>query len=204
MLFGESSERKKLEERMRAEGRLPPGQSLTLKWPVLHQGSVPRANLGTWDFRVDGLVEKPLRLTWEEFSKLPQTEIHCDIHCVTHWSRFDNTFKGVPFTELMKLVTPKPVAHFALVHGENGYTTNIPLVDLMKPTTMFAFQHDGEPLTADHGYPVRLLLPHLYLWKSAKWVRGFTFLAEDEPGFWEQNGYHMYGDPFKEQRFDTD
>ena len=203
MLF-EGGERKRLEQQMRAEGRLPPGQSLTLKWPVLHEGSVPRTDLHTWDFRIDGLVEKPVRLTWEEFNKLPRTQIHCDLHCVTRWSRFDNRFEGVPLTEVMKLVTPKPSAHFAMVRGEHGYTANLPLEDLMKPETMFAFSHDGEPLTADHGGPLRLIVPHLYLWKSVKWVRGLSLMAEDEPGFWEQNGYHIYGDPWKEQRFDTD
>jgi DMSO/TMAO reductase YedYZ molybdopterin-dependent catalytic subunit len=204
MIFGESSERKKLEQQMRGEGRLPPGQSLTLKWPVLHEGNVPRTDLRSWDFRIDGLVEKPVRLMWEEFNKLPKSEIRCDIHCVTRWSRFDNRFEGVLFTEVMKLVTPKPAARFAMLRGENGYTTNLPLEDLIKPTTIFAFQHDGEALTADHGYPLRLIVPHLYLWKSVKWARGFALTAEDEPGFWEQNGYHMYGDPWKEQRFDTD
>ena len=204
MLFGEGSERKKLEQQRRSEGRLPPGQSLTLKWPVLHEGDVPRVDLRTWDFRVDGLVEKPLRLTWEEFNRLPQTEIQCDMHCVTHWSRFDNRFEGVLFTEVMKLVTPRPEARFAMVRGENGYAANLPLADLMKPTTIFAFRHDGEPLSPEHGYPVRLIVPHLYLWKSVKWVRGFELTSRDEPGFWEQNGYHIYGDPWKKQRFDTD
>jgi DMSO/TMAO reductase YedYZ molybdopterin-dependent catalytic subunit len=218
VIFGESSERKKLEQLRRSEGRLPPGQSLTLKWPVLHEGDVPRVDLRTWDFRVDGLVEKPLRLTWEEFNRLPQTEIQCDMHCVTHWSRFDNRFEGVLFTEVMKLVTPKPAspageparpaggpeARFAMMRGENGYAANLPLADLTKPTTIFAFQHDGEALSPEHGYPVRLIVPHLYLWKSVKWVRGFELTARDEPGFWEQNGYHIYGDPWKEQRFDTD
>jgi len=204
VIFGESSERKKLEQQMRSAGRLPPGQSLTLKWPVLHEGSVPRVDLRTWDFRIDGLVEKPVRLTWEEFNRLPRVEIHCDLHCVTRWSRFDNRFDGVPFTEVMKLVTPKPGANFAMIRGENGYTTNLPLSDLMRPTTIFAFSHDGEPLPAEHGYPLRLIVPHLYLWKSAKWVRGFSHEAQDEPGFWEQNGYHIRGDPWKEQRYDTD
>ena len=122
---------------------------------------------------------------------------------MTRWSRFDNRFEGVLFTEVMKLVTPKPEARFAIVRAEHGYTANLPLADLMKPTTMFAFKHDGEPLSAEHGYPVRLLVPHLYLWKSVKWVRGFELVAEDTPGFWEQNGYHMRGDPWKEQRYDS-
>jgi len=204
MIFGEGSERKRLEQQRRSEGRLPPGQSLTLKWPVLHEGDVPRADLRTWNFRIEGLVEKPLRVTWEEFNRLPRTEIQCDMHCVTRWSRFDNRFEGVRFTEAMKLVTPKAEARFAMVRGENGYTANLPLEDLMKPTTIFAFRHDGEPLSPEHGYPVRLIVPHLYLWKSVKWVRGLELAAEEEPGFWEQNGYHIYGDPWKEQRFDTD
>ncbi len=204
MIFGETSERKKREREMHDAGRLPPGQSLTLKWPVLHEGPVPRVNLGAWDFRMDGLVEKPVRLTWEEFNKLPKTEIHCDIHCVTRWSRFDNRFEGVLFTEVMKLVQPRLEAHFAMVRGENGYTTNLSLSDLMMPTTIFAMKHDGEPLAPEHGYPLRLVVPQLYFWKSVKWVRGFALMARDEPGFWEQNGYHMRGDPWKNQRFDTD
>ena len=204
MIFGESSERKKLEQQRRSEGRLPPGQSLTLKWPVLHAGDVPRVDLRTWDFRIDGLVEKPVRLTWEEFNKLPKSEIQCDMHCVTRWSRFDNRFEGVLFTEVMKLVTPKPEARFALLRAEHGFTANLPLSDLMMPTTIFALKHDGEPLSADHGFPLRLIVPHLYLWKRVKWVRGFELTAEDVPGFWEQNGYHMRGDPWNEQRYDTD
>lgn len=204
MIFGETSDRKKLEREMHDAGRLPPGQSLTLKWPVLHEGSVPRVDLSTWDFRIDGLVQKPVRLTWEEFNKLPKTEIRCDIHCVTRWSRFDNRFEGVLFTEVMKLVKPKPEARLAMVRGENDYTTNLSLSDLMMPTTIFAMKHDGEPLAPEHGYPLRLVVPQLYFWKSVKWVRGVTLMARDEPGFWEQNGYHMRGDPWKQQRFDTD
>jgi DMSO/TMAO reductase YedYZ molybdopterin-dependent catalytic subunit len=204
VIFGESSERKRLEQQRRSEGRLPPGQSLTLKWPVLHSGSVPRFDPSTWDFRIAGLVEKTVRLTWEEFNRLPRAEIRCDIHCVTRWSRFDNRFEGVLFTEVMKLVTPKPEVRYGLIHAEQGFTANLPLEDLMRPTTMFAFKYDGEPLSAEHGYPLRLLVPHLYFWKSVKWVRGFDLLEEDTPGFWEQNGYHMYGDPWKEQRYDTD
>jgi DMSO/TMAO reductase YedYZ molybdopterin-dependent catalytic subunit len=204
MIFQERNERKKLEQERRNEGRLPPGQSLTLKWPVLQYGDVPRVDLRNWDFRIGGLVEKPVRLTWEEFNRLPQTEIQCDMHCVTRWSRFDNRFEGVLFTEVMKLVTPRPEARFAIIYGEPGYTTNLPLDDLTKPTTIFAVKHDGEPLTPEHGYPMRLIVPHLYLWKSVKWVRGFELTAEDAPGFWEQNGYHMYGDPWREQRYDSD
>lgn len=186
---------------MRDAGRLPPGQSLTLKWPVLHEGDVPRFDPKTWDFRVTGLVEKPLRLTWEQFTRLPMKEVTVDMHCVTRWSRFDVRWEGVPFTELMKLVELKPGTKFAMALGENGYTTNIPIADLMRPTTLFAMKENGEPLPPEHGYPVRLVVPHLYAWKSAKWIRGIEIMAEDAPGFWEQNGYNMYGDPFKEQRY---
>ncbi|MGO9640090.1 MAG: sulfite oxidase-like oxidoreductase [Candidatus Acidiferrales bacterium] len=204
MILGEGNERKELERKMQKEGRLPPGQSATIKWPVLHYGSVPSFNPQTWDFRIAGLVEKPVRLSWEEFNRLPQTEIVTDIHCVTRWSRFDNRWQGVLFTEVIKLATPKPEARFVLVHAEQGFTANVPLEDLMRPTTLFALKHDGEPLAAEHGYPLRLVLPHLYFWKSVKWVRGLELLPSDAPGFWEQNGYHMYGDPWKEERFDTD
>ncbi len=203
-MFWEHTERKELERQRQSEGRLPPGQSLTLKWPVLHYGSIPRFDPRTWDFRIGGLVEKPVRLSWEEFNRLPQKEVVADMHCVTRWSRFDNRWEGVPFTEVYKLVTPKAGATHAIVLAEQGFTANLPLEDLLRPTTLFAFKHDSEPLAAEHGYPLRLVVPHLYSWKSVKWVRGLDLIAHDAPGFWEQNGYHMYGDPWKEQRFDTD
>lgn len=186
---------------MRAVGRLPPGQSLTLKWPVLHTGSVPRFDPMRWDFRVTGLVESPLRLTWDEFTRLPMKEVVADMHCVTRWSRFDVRWEGVPFTEIMNLIRVKSEARYVMVLAEYGYTANVPLDDLERPTTLLVLKHNGQPLPADHGYPVRLVVPHLYAWKSVKWVRGLEFMARDAPGFWEQNGYHIYGDPFKEQRF---
>ena len=201
MIFAEGTERRQLERAMRDAGRLPPGQSATLKWPVLHEGHVPRFDPKTWDFRVTGLVETPLRLTWQQFAALPTKGLMADMHCVTRWSRFDVRWEGVPFTEVMKLVRARSGANFAMVHGENGYTSNAPLPDLMRPTTLFALKHNGEPLPPEHGYPVRLVVPHLYAWKSVKWVRGFELMEHDAPGFWEQNGYHIYGDPFKEQRF---
>jgi len=198
------NERKQKEQQMQREGRLPPGQSLTLKWPVLHYGSVPKFDPARWDFRIWGLVESPLRLTWSEFNRLPTVKTRSDFHCVTRWSRFDNEWQGVAFQELIRLVHPKPEAHFVLVHAEQGFTANLPLADLDRDDVLLATHHDGQPLTPDHGFPLRLIIPHLYAWKSVKWMRGLEFLPKDVPGFWEQNGYHMYGDPFREQRFDTD
>ena len=180
---------------------MPPGQSLTLKWPVLHYGSVPRFDPATWDFRVNGLVDTPLKLSWKEFNALPKIQRKSDFHCVTRWSRFDNRWDGVAFRELLGRVHPKPEAAYVLVHAEQGYTANVPLADLDREEVLLATHHDGEPLTAEHGYPLRLIVPHLYAWKSVKWVRSLEFLDHDTPGFWEQNGYHMRGDPWKEQRF---
>ena len=203
MLF-EGNERKALEQKMKAEGRLPPGQSLTLKWPVLHYGSVPRFDPERWDFRVYGMVENSIRWGWVEFNALPKVKRHSDFHCVTRWSRFDNDWEGVSFREVLGRVKLKPGASHVLVHAEQGYTANVPLADLDREEVLFATHHDGQPLSGDHGYPLRLIVPHLYAWKSVKWVRGIEFLDHDAPGFWEQNGYHMYGDPWKEQRFDRD
>ena len=197
-------ERKRKEQEMRSEGRLPPGQSLTLKWPVLHYGSIPKVDLARWDFRVTGLVEHPLRLSWEEFNQLPHVERASDFHCVTRWSRFDNHWAGVAMREILSRARPTPNGKYVLVHAEQGYTANVPLVDLDRDDVLLATHHDGEPLTQDHGYPLRLIVPHLYAWKSVKWVRGLELLSKDQAGFWEQNGYHMRGDPFKEERFDTD
>ena len=181
--------------------RLPPGQIVTRKWPVLHYGTVPTVDLATWRFKVSGAVERPFELGWEELNALPKREVACDIHCVTRWSRYDNVFGGVPVQELLGRAGVTAGGRFALVHAEHGYTTNLPLEDLDRPDNLLALTHDGEPLPPEHGGPVRLLVPHLYFWKSAKWVRGFEILEEDYPGFWEQNGYHMRGDPWAEERF---
>ncbi|HET9743471.1 MAG TPA: sulfite oxidase-like oxidoreductase [Terriglobales bacterium] len=197
-------ERKRKEREMRDAGRLPPGQSLTLKWPVLHYGSVPNFDPEHWDFSIKGLVERPLSVTWQEFSMLPRTHTTSDFHCVTRWSRFDNKWTGVSVQELLARAKPLAKAKYVLVHAEQGYTANLLLDDLQRQNVILATHHDGEPLTPDHGYPLRLIVPHLYAWKSVKWVRGFELLESDDPGFWEQNGYHMRGDPFREQRFDTD
>ncbi|MGH9492598.1 MAG: sulfite oxidase-like oxidoreductase [Terriglobales bacterium] len=203
-MFFEGDERKQLEKKMLAEGRLPPGQALTLKWPVLHYGGIPRFDAARWDFQVRGLVEAPLRFSWAEFNGLPRIGVTSDFHCVTRWSRFDNHWEGVAFRELLGRVKLKPRAAYVLVHAEQGFTANVPLADLDRENVLFATHHDGAPLAPDHGYPLRLIVPHLYAWKSVKWMRGIEFLDHDVPGFWEQNGYHMYGDPWKEQRFDTD
>jgi DMSO/TMAO reductase YedYZ molybdopterin-dependent catalytic subunit len=202
-LFDVPNERRERERQMRAAGRLPPGQSLTLKWPVLHEGSVPRFDRQTWDFRVFGLVEEPLTLHWKEFSQLPQTEVLADMHCVTRWSRFDNHWGGVLASETMRLIRLRPEARHVMVHAEQGYSSNLPLSDFLRLTTIFALRHDGEAIAAEHGYPLRLVVPHLYSWKSVKWVRGVELLDKELPGFWEQNGYNIYGDPFKEQRYST-
>lgn len=202
-LWGDD-ERKKLQEKMRQEGRLPPGQSLTLKWPVLHYGGVPDFDPQTWNFRTAGWVENPLRLNWEEFLRLPKVQVTADFHCVTRWSRFDNRWEGVSFRTVYDMTAPKPGATHVMVHCEEGYTTNVPLPDLLEDNVLLAYRHDGEPLPAEHGGPLRLIVPKLYAWKSAKWVHGLEFMPSDLPGFWEQNGYHMYGDPWKEQRFDAD
>jgi DMSO/TMAO reductase YedYZ molybdopterin-dependent catalytic subunit len=181
--------------------RLPPGQIITRKWPVLHFGTVPQVNVATWRFEVKGAVEQPYSLTWEELQTLPRQQTVCDIHCVTRWSRYDNAFEGVAVSRLLAVARPLAVARFVLVHAEQGFTTNLPLADLERPANLLATAHGGEPLPPEHGGPVRLLVPHLYFWKSAKWVRGFELLADDYPGFWEQNGYHMRGDPWMEERY---
>jgi DMSO/TMAO reductase YedYZ molybdopterin-dependent catalytic subunit len=184
-----------------ARPRLPPGQIVTQKWPVLHYGSVPRVDLTRWRFEVRGAVDRPFSLSWSELLALPRRETLCDMHCVTRWSRYDNVFDGVPVKALLARAGVRPEARYVLVHAEQEYTTNLPLADLDRPENLLALSHNGEPLTPEHGGPVRLLVPHLYLWKSAKWVTGFEVLEEDDPGFWEQNGYHMRGDPWREERY---
>jgi DMSO/TMAO reductase YedYZ molybdopterin-dependent catalytic subunit len=191
----------RLDVRTEASRRLPPGQIVTRKWPVLHYGTVPAFDAVTWRFRISGLVERPGELSWSELQALPRQETLCDIHCVTRWSRYDNVFEGVPVRALLERAGVQPEARYALVHAEHGYTTNLPLEDLERPENLLALSHNGEPLPAEHGGPVRLLVPHLYFWKSAKWVRGLELLADDYPGFWEQNGYHMRGDPWREERY---
>jgi DMSO/TMAO reductase YedYZ molybdopterin-dependent catalytic subunit len=181
--------------------RLPPGQYLTEKWPVLHAGSVPNVDLATWDLRVFGEVEKPVRLAWEELIAMPSREITVDIHCVTRWSRFNTRFRGVHWSELAKLVRPTPSARFVLAHAEQGFTSNVPLEAIEADDALLAYEADGEPLTPDHGWPLRLVVPSRYFWKSAKWLRGLELRATDEPGFWERYGYHNDADFTQEERY---
>lgn len=190
-----------LDVRNSGDLRLPPGQIVTRKWPVLHYGRVPAVDLGRWQFRLWGAVEAPVTLGWDAVNALPRQDMLCDIHCVTRWSRYDNRFTGIPVRAILAQVMPLPTVTHVLVHAEPDYTTNLPLADLDRAENLLATHHDGDPLPAEHGGPVRLVVPHLYFWKSAKWVTGFEFLEGDEPGFWEENGYHMYGDPWAEQRF---
>lgn len=197
--------RQLLEKRMRAEGRLPPGQSASVKWPVLHAGEVPAFYPQTWDFRVWGLVERPLTLRWDELAALPRTEVVTDLHCVTRWSTFDNRWGGVPVTEVLARAAPRPEARYVLALGHlgedrYGYSTNVPLADLERESALLVLTHDGAPLDPEHGGPLRLLVPHLYAWKSCKWLRGLVLLPEDRPGYWERHGYHMRGDPWREER----
>jgi DMSO/TMAO reductase YedYZ molybdopterin-dependent catalytic subunit len=199
--------RGKAEKKARAAGydpaRLPPGQYLTDKWPVLHAGSVATypADLAGWDLRVWGEVDNPVTLTWDELSRLPRVEATQDIHCVTRWSRFDASFEGIAWSSLAELVQPRPGARFAIAHAEAGFTANVPLEFLEREGAMLATHADGEPLSAEHGWPLRLIVPGTYFWKSAKWLRGIELRSDDEPGFWERLGYHNDADPFLEQRY---
>jgi DMSO/TMAO reductase YedYZ molybdopterin-dependent catalytic subunit len=197
--------RSKAEAKVRDAGydpaRLPPGQYLTEKWPVLHAGSVPSTDLATWTFRVWGQVESPIELSWEEFDALSKTDNVQDIHCVTRWSRFDTRFRGVHWRQLAALVQPKPTARFAVAHAEQGFTANVPLSALEDDLALLATEADGEPLSAEHGWPLRLVIPGKYFWKSAKWLRGIELTSSDQPGFWERYGYHNDADPWQEERY---
>ena len=204
--------RRQEETEARDMKRLPPGQSLTQKFPVLHYGSVPKTDLSTWDFRVFGLVEQEVRWSWAEFNQLPRTKVLMDIHCVTRWSKLDTTWEGVSVATLIAegFIQPKPEARYILQHCEQNYTTNTPLELALQPNFLLATHFDGRPLTPDHGYPLRAVIGSFadrsekesaYFWKGGKWLRGLEFLAEDKRGFWEKAGYHNEADPWTEQRF---
>jgi DMSO/TMAO reductase YedYZ molybdopterin-dependent catalytic subunit len=184
--------------------RVPPGQYVTEKWPVLHYGSVPSTDLAAWNFRAWGEVESPFSFTWDEFQQMPRKEVHTDIHCVTRWSRLDTDWEGVPIQHIIERAKLKPGAQFVLAHCEQGYTANLPLDVLDDDDVMLADIADGAPLTPEHGYPLRLLVPKRYFWKSAKWIRGLQFLPQDQLGFWERYGYNNNADPWKEERFSHD
>ena len=211
-MFNSIFRRKEDEKKFQQEGRLPPGQSYTQRFPVLHYGPIPGFNPATWDFKVWGEVEKPFTLSWDEFNRLPRTQITMDIHCVTKWSKFDTLWEGVSLKTLIDagLLKLKPQARFVLEHAEYGYTTNIPLKVAVQPNFIMATHFNGEPLSPDHGYPLRGVvgaipsqrsLETLYFWKGAKWLRGLEFLSQDQPGFWEKAGYHNEADVWKEERF---
>jgi DMSO/TMAO reductase YedYZ molybdopterin-dependent catalytic subunit len=181
--------------------RIPPNQKLTQGWPVLTYGSAPRIGIKDWKFVVTGLVEEDASFTWDEFNALPQATLTSDVHCVTGWSKLDNEWQGVAFGELMKRVRLKPEARHVMAHSYGGYTTNVPLADLQQEGVLLAHTHNAEPIASEHGGPLRLVVPHLYFWKSAKWLRGLLFMSEERPGFWEMYGYHLRGDPWKEERY---
>jgi DMSO/TMAO reductase YedYZ molybdopterin-dependent catalytic subunit len=183
--------------------RTPPGQVLTAKWPVLHYGSVPKVDpsRADWSLRIFGLVDEPYELSYSEIRAMPTVDVACDIHCVTHWSRLDNTFTGVPLKQIIDRAKPRSNARFVMCHSEAGFTVNVPLAEFTADDCILAYQWEGKDLTPDHGWPLRGLVPRLYLWKSAKWIRAIELRATDAPGFWEQNGYHMHGDPWTEERF---
>jgi DMSO/TMAO reductase YedYZ molybdopterin-dependent catalytic subunit len=211
-MFNSIFRRKDDEEKVRQEGRLPPGQSLTQKFPVLHYGPVPGFNPATWDFRVWGEVEEEKRWTWDEFNQLLRTKLVMDIHCVTRWSKFDTEWEGVSLHTLVNegYIKPKDTARFVMQHAEYGFTTNLPLEIMLGENFLMATHFNGEPISPDHGYPLRGVVGNLlgredlvvpYFWKGAKWLRGLEFMRQDRRGFWEQAGYHNRADVWKEERF---
>lgn len=196
-----------IDKKLSEKPRVPPGQHLVTSFPVLHAGPVPAFDPGAWRFSIFGLVDAEKSYTYEEFTSgtvLPISTVKADFHCVTTWSKLDNVWEGVKFTDVVAQVHVDPQARHVMAHCAYGYTANIPLVDLMRDDVLFAWRHNGADLTPDHGYPLRLVVPHLYAWKSAKWIRGIEFMAENPPGYWEQRGYHLYGDPWREQRYSWD
>lgn len=188
---------------MNEKDRLPPGQRLVTDFPTLHFGGVPTFHKESWTFRIFGEVEEEKTFTYDEFTALPNTEQTTDFHCVTGWSRYDNRWTGVTAKTVAGLVTVKPKVAHVLIHCEQNYTTNLPIAEFLDDDVLFAWGHDGADLTPDHGWPLRLVVPKLYAWKSAKWVRGIEFMTEDQRGFWENHGYHNHGDPWTEERYSS-
>lgn len=201
-MFKNLNNRRAKEDEMRDAGRLPAGQSLTEKFPVLTYGPIPKFDPATWDFRVFGEVEEEKSWNWEEFKKLPTVKITVDIHCVTRWSKFDTDWEGVSFRHFVEnYIQVKPTAKYVIAHCEYGYTTNLPLETMLDDDVLLTYLYDGKPLEPDHGAPLRTLVPKRYFWKSAKFLRALEFSPVDKPGFWEQAGYHNEGDPFQEERY---
>jgi DMSO/TMAO reductase YedYZ molybdopterin-dependent catalytic subunit len=184
--------------------RIPPGQSLTEDFPVLSAGPTPRIRTEDWSFTIKVGPKPVIKWNWSEFNALPQTKFTRDIHCVTAWSKLDTPWQGVLIDDILAEAGLEPPTDFTLAHSYDGYTTNVPAKDLLGGKAMIATHYDGKLLTPDHGGPARLLIPHLYFWKSAKWINGLQFTTRDEPGFWELRGYHIYGDPWREQRYTGD
>jgi len=199
-LFRTSQDRKAREAGI-DPARIPPGQYYTDKWPVLHAGSIPRIDIATWDLNVFGLVKNPARLSFDELRELGERDQTSDIHCVTRWTRLDMPWKGVPLRAILELAEPLDSARYVIAHAEQGYTANLPIEALQDPDVMIGLEADGAPLTPEHGYPARLVVPKRYFWKSAKWLRGLEFSDVDKPGFWEGYGYHNDGDPWREERY---
>jgi DMSO/TMAO reductase YedYZ molybdopterin-dependent catalytic subunit len=182
--------------------RIPPGQTRTRKWPVLHYGFVPQIPLDRWLLEVKGLVEQPLRFNWEEFRALPRVKVYADFHCVTSWSRLDNVWEGVSVRELLARARPTPEAQYVVLKGyDSGWTTNLPLAEFLAEDVLLADTHDGLLLSTDHGGPVRAIVPRLYAWKSAKWLKWIELTSDNQPGYWEREGYHDHGDPWTEERY---
>ena len=183
------------------ENRVPPHQRVVEKWPVLHHGAVPEIDIDRWSFKISGLIEEERELSYVEFVSLPQVKVYSDIHCVTGWSKLDNLWEGVSTSVIRQLADVRPQAGFVTVHSAGGFTTNLAIGDFFESDVLFAIKHNNQPLTQEHGYPVRLVVPRLYFWKSAKWVVGVEFMEKDRKGFWESHGYHNRGDPWKEERY---
>ena len=189
---------------VKRQQRIPPRQALTRKWPVLHAGSTPGFNRAAWTFHIFGLVENAWQCSYDDFVALPHIQVKADLHCVTRWSKLDNLWEGISTSEVMSRARVLPNAHYVVVHSEHGFCTNLPLDDFLAEDCLFAWKHNGQDLEPDHGYPLRLVVPRLYAWKSAKWVRAIELIEHDRAGFWESwenGGYHMRGDPWQEQRF---
>ncbi|AOO62802.1 MULTISPECIES: sulfite oxidase-like oxidoreductase [Bacillus amyloliquefaciens group] len=198
MFFGKTKQTKQSE-------RIPPNQNVTTKFPMLHAGNVPYyEDMSKWNLQVYGLVDRPMLLSFKDIKAFPEAEVKNDIHCVTGWSRLDNIWQGIRAKDIAEKAGVHKEAGFVILHAEEGWTANLPLSDFTRETSLLAYAHNGEPLTPEHGYPLRGVFPHLYFWKSAKWLRGIQFTKENHPGFWEKNGYHMRGDPWKNERFTWD